>query len=76
MAKRSKKNKYEEFSKAPSNPHKRAGGPVRNCARKSRYKSEKFAKEIAKKRRAASGVQLRVYHCPMCQSFHLTKAQR
>jgi len=41
----------------------------RMCERKQRYRSESEATKVGRRR----GVRLRVYCCPLCDGYHLTK---
>lgn len=43
------------------------------CKRKVRYGTERKALRVADRRFRKVGVELRVYSCPLCQGFHLTK---
>lgn len=45
----------------------------RACACKHRYPDETSARAVARKRKAAAGVELRVYACTDCGGYHLTK---
>ena len=42
------------------------------CPQKLRYTSNKEAKAVAKHLRKLKGSKLRVYHCPVCDGYHLT----
>jgi ribosomal protein L37AE/L43A len=43
------------------------------CSRKKRYSTKHFANEVAKKVKKRRGDLVRVYECPSCQGFHLTR---
>lgn len=45
----------------------------RSCQSKRRYKSAEGAGQAAVSAQARGESGLRVYQCPFCQSFHLTK---
>lgn len=45
----------------------------RECIKKKRYRSLKLANEIAAQALKSRGVNLRVYGCPYCNGYHLTK---
>jgi hypothetical protein len=44
------------------------------CYTKAAYKTKEFAQGIVEKRSRKSEVQLRIYECPNCKMFHITKA--
>lgn len=44
-----------------------------SCLKKSRYSTEGLAERVAAKAKKARGVELRVYYCPTCYGYHLTK---
>ena len=46
---------------------------LRECLRKRRYHTAEYARTIAQRVREQRGVELRVYHCSLCDGFHLTK---
>lgn len=43
------------------------------CFRKRAYPTESFARKVARAAKNSRGVKLRIYFCPHCQNFHLTK---
>lgn len=43
------------------------------CLRKRSYRTARSAVLTAQKAFERRGVELRVYHCPHCGQFHLTK---
>jgi hypothetical protein len=43
------------------------------CAAKTRYSNPEKAGRAAQKAKAERGAQLRVYPCPLCGGYHLTK---
>ena len=43
------------------------------CSRKKRYSTKHFANEVAQKVQKRRGDRVRVYECPSCQGFHLTR---
>jgi hypothetical protein len=43
------------------------------CYKKSRYPTEQRARLYADKAEADRGVKLRVYSCPICMGWHMTK---
>lgn len=45
------------------------------CLRKKRYRTEGRAKKVKKWSEAEHGVKLRVYYCPHCFGYHLTKEE-
>lgn len=65
-------NKYADHSKAPREPGARYS-VVRGCKSKRRYPSEKFAEKVARRATRQRGLALRVYPCPLCQGWHITK---
>lgn len=48
---------------------------VRQCVKKVRYNYESHAKKVAKNVFKTRGVKLRVYMCPKCLGYHLTKSE-
>lgn len=46
---------------------------VRSCQSKRSYKTPEAAGNAAASAKEKSGDTLRVYGCPLCQGFHLTK---
>lgn len=58
-----------------------AGGPLffgprtqaRICASKPRYRSRARARAVAKLIRSAGKSRFYVYHCPICDGYHLTE---
>lgn len=46
---------------------------IGECGRKARYPSAKVARRYAERAVEARGTPLRVYWCPTCNGFHLTK---
>lgn len=46
---------------------------LRMCFGKSRYPTESRANVYREKAESARKVKLRVYHCPICQGYHMTK---
>ena len=46
------------------------------CAGKRFYKTANLAARAAAGRRSVDGVFLRVYQCPVCGGFHLTKQEK
>lgn len=58
-----------------------AGGPVfltgrtpeRICRSKPRYRSRARARAVAKLIRSAGKSRFYVYHCPICDGYHLTE---
>ena len=49
----------------------------RGCKKKIRYRSEAAARGAVKhRRRFQPDIELRVYDCPICQGWHLTKQPR
>lgn len=44
------------------------------CAGKKCYSTEQLAKDVARDVWYARGVSLRVYACPKCAQFHVTKS--
>jgi hypothetical protein len=65
-------NKYAQFSKAPKQPGGRYS-VVHGCKNKRRYPSEPFADQVAARATRQRGLALRVYACPLCQGWHITK---
>lgn len=65
-------NKYAAHSKAPAQPGSRYS-VVHGCKNKRRYPSEAFAQRVADHATRQRGLALRVYPCPLCQGFHITK---
>lgn len=49
---------------------------VRGCARKARYREERFAQKIANRRMWEGSPPLRVYGCSVCGGWHLTKNEQ
>ena len=47
--------------------------PQAGCAGKKRYRTVEAAGASAAMAKERRGVSLRVYQCPACQAFHLTK---
>lgn len=50
--------------------------PVPKSCGKNRYASEREALEVAEQQEiifANQGLKLKVYHCPFCGGWHLTK---
>lgn len=45
----------------------------RMCFSKKRYSTEAYANRVAREAKAVRGVDLRVYKCPHCLWWHLTK---
>ena len=45
------------------------------CRRKTRYRNKTTALRVARKRMAMGVPYLRVYHCPYCNGWHLTKLE-
>lgn len=65
-------NKYAAHSKAPAEPGGRYS-VVHGCKNKRRYHSEALAEQVAKRATRQRGLALRVYQCPLCQGWHITK---
>lgn len=49
---------------------------LRSCLAKHYFASKKLARKVAIKRSAATGDKIKVYMCPSCQGWHLTKAAK
>jgi hypothetical protein len=45
---------------------------LRTCVKKKSYASEDIAKQVIKK----IGKELRAYHCPYCNWFHITHVEK
>jgi len=45
----------------------------RQCLKKARYRSEHEARLFANRGENKRGVRLRVYECPICGGWHITK---
>jgi len=43
------------------------------CFQKSRYPTKDVARGYANKAESARGDKLRIYFCPICSGYHLTK---
>lgn len=52
------------------------GAARRRCQAKNRYPTEAAAEAARGHREPRAEVPLRVYACPLCQGFHLTKVQQ
>lgn len=65
-------NKYAAHSKAPRDPGRRYS-VVRGCKSKRRYSTEQLADKVAARATSQRGLALRVYCCPLCQGWHITK---
>jgi hypothetical protein len=48
---------------------------LEDCRRKVRYETEREADDAAYRARM-EGTELRIYHCPWCAGWHLTRAER
>ena len=46
---------------------------VRECLSKNKYSSRRYANRVRRDIEPKRGVKLRVYHCPHCGGYHLTK---
>jgi hypothetical protein len=46
---------------------------LEDCRRKTRYASEREADDAAYRKRMEEGLALRVYRCPWCDGWHLTR---
>jgi hypothetical protein len=46
------------------------------CTTKRAYRTEQHARGVAREARRKRGVELRVYQCPACGEWHITKAHR
>lgn len=68
-------NKYAHL--APPKPAEPGAdySVVYGCKRKVRYGTERKALSVADRRWKKARVELRVYPCPLCQGFHLTKTK-
>jgi hypothetical protein len=52
-------------------------GPVeRQCWQKQRYKTEAKAKQAARRNQWRALLPLKVYHCPICKGWHVSKILR
>lgn len=49
------------------------GSELSQCKKKRRYHDAKEAKRVRSLRRGLIDHDLRVYDCPFCKGFHLTK---
>ena len=47
----------------------------RDCLSKRRYRSLKFADEVALRRGTEDGIKLYTYRCPDCSFWHITKQE-
>lgn len=68
-AKRNKERKREVIRK-----YGESG--LRQCGKKMRYDTRDIASDIALKRSIESGIELRVYKCPICNGWHITHKER
>lgn len=50
-------------------------GSYMACGRKTRYGNRANAMRVARRRMAMGVPYLRVYHCPYCGGWHLTKRE-
>lgn len=46
------------------------------CGKKERYDSRAEAETVALRRMIDSDISLRVYHCPICDGWHLTHTEK
>lgn len=69
-------NKYADHSKAAQvyeDAHSRRRW-LTDCGKKRRYKTRELADTVATDAQEKRGVGLRVYECPHCLGWHLTRA--
>lgn len=67
--KRTKVNKYREFSRVQERHIRKDGRKVHKCASKIRFSTMNGAQAAVQKQ---PDKPLAAYHCPMCQGYHLT----
>jgi hypothetical protein len=48
---------------------------IRSCLTKHYFASKKLAVMVALKRSQATGERIKVYRCPACDGWHLTKVK-
>jgi hypothetical protein len=66
-------NKYAHLAPPkPEDPGARYS-VVHGCKSKRRYTTEAFAQRVAMRATRQRGTPLRVYPCPLCKGWHITK---
>jgi len=54
-------------------PTRAPSDPVKVCQSKNRYATKEFAERLAQRGRTNQGWRISVYHCDVCDGWHLTK---
>ena len=50
----------------------KAGSALNNCLNKNAYDTKEEAEIVADRQRSIFARPLGVYHCPLCEKYHLT----
>lgn len=51
-------------------------GDFSRCLKKNAYGSQRFAERLAEEQSLKVGYPIRVYQCPNCKFYHLTRKKR